>query len=175
MPSTPRYRIILADDHTMVAEGLARLIESEFELVAKVEDGHQAVEACREFHPDAILMDISMPRMGGIEAARLILAENPKVKVIFITMHANPTYVREALRLGASGYILKRSAVSEISVAVAAAMKGKTYVTPLVPGPAQVARGELENDLLTIREREVLQLVAEGRTAKEIARLLNIS
>ncbi len=176
-----RFRIVLADDHTLVSEGLGHLLEPHFDLLARVDNGLQAVEAARSLRPDAVLLDISMPVMNGIEAARTILAENPKIKLIFLTMHANLTYVREALRLGASGYLLKRSAAAEIVTAVRTAMTGKTYVTPLISdweGQAGVYGTEPHESLrnsLTFRQHQVLQLVAEGRSARDIATHLNIS
>ena len=174
-----RYRILLADDHTIVAEGLARLLETDFDLVARVENGQKAVQATRRLRPDVVLLDISMPGLNGIEAARAILQENAGAKVVFITMHADPMYVREAFRAGACGYILKRSAASEISVAIRTVMEGGRYLTPLLPDMNELmedaAVGPDSAAALTTRQREVLQLVAGGRSAKEIATALTIS
>lgn len=177
--TAPRYRIVLADDHTIVAEGLSRLLQLDFDLVAQVENGQKAVQAARQFRPDVVLLDISMPVLNGIEAARLILEDDPDIKLVFITMHADAMYVREAFRAGACGYLLKRSAASEIALAIQTVMQGGFYLTPLLSEmsallhPAEDSAGTSSD--LTPRQREVLCLVASGRSAKEIATELNIS
>ncbi len=171
MRRAPQIRVLLADDHTLVAEGLARLIESDFDLVAKVDNGWEAVTAAAKCQPDVALLDISMPVLNGIEAARRILEKSPNTKIIFITMHADLTYAREALRAGASGYILKSSATTEIAAAIRNALEGKQYITPLL----HLEGHSLEKESLTPRQSEVLELVAEGRSAKDIAHRLGIS
>ncbi len=175
--STKRIRVVLADDHTLVAEGLARLIETEFELVGKATDGRTAVQQVRALHPDVVLLDISMPLLNGIEAARQILSESPHTRLIFLTMHTDLAYVAEALHAGASGYLLKKSAVSELSDAIRAVMAGKKYVTPEIASRLGQQGGTLRapSPELTGRQREVMQLIAEGRSAKEIASQLTIS
>jgi DNA-binding NarL/FixJ family response regulator len=176
-----RPRLLLADDHTLVLEGFRKLLESEFDLVGAVEDGRALVAAAQKLRPDVILLDISMPLLNGIEAARQLKKLVPDTKLVFLTMHADPAYVTEAFRVGASGYLLKRSASSELVNAVHEVLKGRCYVTPLATkdmldtflGRAPDL-GRLSSEL-TPRQREVLQLVAEGHSAKEIATILNLS
>lgn len=174
-------RILIADDHLIVAEGLRSLLEPEFELVGIVEDGRALITATEKLQPDVIIADISMPLLNGIEAVRQIKKTNRNVKVIFLTMHPDVTYAVSALEAGALGYVLKHSAPSELSAAVRNALKGKTYITPLLEGEIMLSpsRGvqerREESSHLTKRQREVLQLLAEGHLAKEIASILNIS
>src|SRR5579884_2200619 len=125
-------RLLLADDHTMVLEGFRRLLEQDFELVGAVEDGQALVKVAPQVQPDLILLDISMPHLNGIEAARQIRKLLPSVKLIFLTMHTDPTYVTEAFKAGASGYLLKRSATSELRCAIQEVLEGRCYVTPLI-------------------------------------------
>lgn len=174
-------RLLMADDHRLVLEGLKSLLESEFELVGVVEDGRALLEASARTRPDVILLDMAMPLLNGLEAARLLRERHPDIKLIFVTMQADRTYVREAFRAGASGYVLKRSAVSELVTAIHEVLQGRYYVTPLVastlPGPPLDLRdnpGERFGGL-TGRQREVLQLLAEGKTVKEMATLLGVS
>jgi DNA-binding NarL/FixJ family response regulator len=171
-------KLLVADDHKLVLEGLTRLLEERYELLGTVEDGRAAVKAADELKPDIILMDVSMPILNGIEAARQIRAKTPTAKIIFVTMQANPDYVREAFRAGASGYVLKNSAASELSMAIDEVANNRYYVTPLVPNVTAGAVSEAPPSFsrtLTTRQREVLQLVAEGHTGKEIATMLDIS
>jgi len=174
-------RLLIADDHTLVLEGLRKILEAECELVGTVEDGRALMEAARQLNPDLILLDISMPLLNGIEAARQIRKSNPDAKLIFVTMHGDPDYVREAMRTGASGYVLKRSAASELVTAIREVLKGKTYVTPLVTKGVAGSLTEVSPHAsrtfggLTTRQREVLQLVSEGRSGKEIAAVLHVS
>ena len=176
-----RSRILLADDHLLVMEGLRKLLEAEHDLVGTVEDGVALVDMAKELEPDIILLDISMPMLNGIEAARKIKKLLPECKLIFVTMHGDSTYVIEAFRAGASGYLLKRSAASELSQAIRAVRNGQQYLSPLVTKDVLNPLLETSQDIparlgtLTARQREVLQLVAEGRSAKEIANILKIS
>ncbi len=176
-----RPRLLLADDHTLVLEGLRKLLEPVFELVETVEDGRALLRAAQKLRPDVILLDISMPLLNGIDAARQLRKTLPDCKLIFLTMHADPAYVTEAFRAGAAGYLLKRSAASELVNAIHEVMRGRYYVTPLVAKEmltsvlSPPAEGCQPPAGLSTRQREVLQLVAEGHTAKEIAGLLNVS
>jgi len=173
-------RILLADDHPMVLEGVAKLVEEFGEVVGKVEDGRALLEAASHLTPDVVVMDISMPGLNGLEAARHLQKLLPQCKIIFLTMHADPSYIAAAFEAGASGYLLKRSAGSELKQAVKSVLAGSQYVTPLVqswnaPLRDSLGRGAPSFKQLTPRQREVLQLIAEGHSTKEIAILLNIS
>jgi DNA-binding NarL/FixJ family response regulator len=181
-----RTRVLLADDHTLVVEGLKKLLANEFDLVGAVEDGRALLAAAAKLMPDVVLMDISMPLLNGVEAARQLKKKLPDIKIVFLTMHSDKTYVAEAFRAGASAYLLKRSAGSELVFAIQEAAKGRFYVTPLVardvvqsfldqPRRTRHAPRRGSCGDLTARQREVLQLVAEGRANKEIAEILNIS
>ena len=176
-----RPRILLGDDHTLVLDGFRKLLEDQCEIVGVAEDGRTLVRMAQELEPDIITLDISMPELNGVDAARKLKKTLPRTKLIFVTMHADPAYVNEAFKAGASGYLLKRSAGSELRQAVQSVMEGQCYVTPLVAkGLVQsVITGgklpDLKDRSLTGRQREVLQLVAEGKTVKEIASALNLS
>ena len=176
-----RTRLLLADDHTLVLEGIRKLLENEFELVGTVEDGRALLRAAEQLRPDVILLDISMPLLNGIEACRQLVKLMPRTRVIFLTMHTDVVYVEEALRAGGAGYLLKRSAASELISAINAVMRGKRYVTPLIDwkeSTTSVRRKDANKTAsrrLSPRQREVLQLVAEGRANKEIAALLHVS
>jgi len=176
-----RPRLLLADDHTLLLEGIRLMLEPEFELAGTVEDGRALLAAAQKLKPDVILLDISMPILNGIDAARRLRKLLPSAKLIFLTMHADPDYVTEAFRAGARGYLLKRAAASELVTAIREVLKGHHYVSPLVTRNAlellmeSSKPGPKFSDRLTPRQREVLQLVAEGRSRKEIAALLNIS
>lgn len=176
-----KTRLLMADDHTLVLEGLQRILESEVELVGTAENGRDLVRTNEQLKPDVVLVDISMPQLNGIDATRQLLKATPNTKVIFVTMHADADYVAEAFRVGAAGYLLKRSAASELVAAIHEVMKGRYYVTPLVTREAlsPLFGGRTEpsklSSTLTPRQREVLQLVAEGRSVKEIAAILKVS
>jgi len=176
-----KRRLLLADDHTLLLEGIRLLLEPEYELVGSVEDGLALLAAAKTLKPDVILLDISMPLLNGIDAARRLRKIVPSARLIFVTMHADADFVLEAFRVGAMGYVLKRAAASELLTAIREVLKGNHYVSPLVTRNAlellvsiPKLRGKF-SDRLTPRQREVLQLVAEGRTRKEIAAILNIS
>ena len=178
-----RTSILMADDHSLVLEGFRRLLETNFDVVGVAENGRALVAAAKKLVPDLILLDISMPLLNGIDAARQLKSILPKVKIIFLTMHADPTYASEAFRAGGDAYVLKRSAVSELELAIREVMKGRSYVTPLVTKgildpsdePNQNPISKLMFHGLTSRQREVLQLVAEGHSTKAIADLLSVS
>jgi DNA-binding NarL/FixJ family response regulator len=174
-------RVLLADDHKIVLEGLKSLLGGEFEVVGSVEDGRALVDQATTLHPDVIVADISMPQLNGIEAARQIKKTDKNVKIVFLTMHPDATYAMNAFEAGASGFVLKHSAPSELITAIHEAMKGRTYVTPLIAGDlirTYQEGGSPEKDLfkkISPRQREILQLLAEGKSGKEIASILNIS
>jgi DNA-binding NarL/FixJ family response regulator len=182
LTSSPRPRVLLADDHLLVAEALRSLLTPEFDLVGVVEDGRQLVEATVRLRPDVIVADITMPHLNGIDALLMLRNSGNQVPVVFLTMRRDPTFARRALDAGASGYVLKHSAPDELTAALRAALKGGTYLTPLLAGEvldAMRRQGPEEyEDLvasLTLRQREVLQLLAEGHSTKRIATSLSIS
>ena len=177
-----RARVLLADDHRMVAEGLKSLLGAEFELVGVVEDGRALIEAAKKQRPDVIVADIAMPHLNGLDALEQLKRDNPRVKVVILTMHREVSYARRALELGAAGFVLKHSAPAELLSAIHAALEGTTYITPAVAGEVihafqrdKDASGTPTAAELTPRQREILQLLAEGRSAKEIASALGIS
>lgn len=173
-----RARVLLADDHAIVAQGLASLLQDEFNMVGTVGDGGALIDAARELRPDVIVTDMAMPGLSGLDALRRLRAEGVETKVIFLTMHADAQLAGEALRAGASGYVLKHSAGEELIRAIREVLQGRVYLTPRIAGdvvtalsgPASPSEGKL-----TPRQREVLRLVAEGRTMKEIAAALHLS
>ena len=174
-------RVVLADDHIIVAEGLRRLLEPEFELVGVVEDGRALLSAVRELKPDVVISDITMPELNGVEALEELKQVNPDVRVVFLTMHHNVAYARKALEAGALGYVLKHSAPEELILAVRAAAAGRTFITPDIAGEVlQSMRdgGDTSTDPvqnLTLRQREILRLLVDGLSAKAISSRLNIS
>ena len=173
-------RILLGDDHKIVLEGLRNLLEPEFELVGTVEDGRALLAQAARLHPDVIVADISMPGLNGIEAVRKIKKTDESVKVVFLTMHPDPTYAAGAFDAGASGFVLKHSASSELITAIKEAIQGRTYITPLIAGDLirTYQKGVPDAPLaaeLSSRQKEILQLLAEGKSAKEIGSILNIS
>ena len=176
-----RPRVLLADDHRLVAEGLQSLLAPHFDVVGIVPNGRELVSAAKALDPDVIVLDVSMPALNGIEAARQLGAADCRAKLIFLTVHREVAYAARALEAGASGYVLKCSAVSELITAIQEALRGGTYVTPQIAGDllasfrVEVSQGSESSGELTPRQREVLQLVAEGRSAKEIATILGIS
>jgi DNA-binding NarL/FixJ family response regulator len=174
-------RVLLADDHTLVLDGFRKLLEDHCEIVGAVDNGRALLEAAERYQPDFITLDISMPQLNGIDAARRLRKISPHTKLIFVTMHADQAYISEAFKSGASGYLLKRSAGSELVQAIQAVMNGNYYVTSLIAKDlvnSALVGGRtplVQRNTLTVRQREVLQLVAEGRTIKEIATVLSIS
>jgi len=176
-----RISVLLADDHRIVAEGLKRLLEPEFDLVGVVEDGRALLAAARDLKPDVIVSDITMPELNGVEALEELKKDNPDVRMVFLTMHHNVAYARRALDAGAKGFVLKHSASEELILAVQAAAAGRTFVTPDIAGEvleAMRAGDEVDFDpvrKLTLRQREILRLVVDGHSAKAIAARLDIS
>ena len=176
-----RPRLLVADDHTLLLEGFRLMLEPEFELVGSVGNGQALLTEAPRLRPDIILLDISMPLLNGIDAAGQLTRLLPSAKVIFVTQHAGAEFVAEAFRAGAAGYLLKQAAASELLTAIREVLKGRHYISPLVAREAvdallAVSKSESKPaERLTPRQREVLQLVAEGRSRKEIASILNIT
>ncbi|HLK48268.1 MAG TPA: response regulator transcription factor [Bryobacteraceae bacterium] len=174
-------RLLVADDHALVVEGLRRILPPAVTIVGEMADGRALVSAVGILRPDIVVVDISMPLLNGIEAARQIRKLDSKVKIIFLSMHPDVSYAVAALRAGGSAYVLKSSAATEILTAIREVMDGKTYLTPSIDKAVTRARAKetsgRRNGLfkLTARQREVLQLIGEGRTTKEIAELLHVS
>jgi DNA-binding NarL/FixJ family response regulator len=174
-------RILLADDHALVLEGFRRILEGQYDLVGTVEDGRALLDAAKALSPDLVILDVSMPLLNGIDAAAQLKKLQPKIKIIFVTMHADRDYVRSAFEAGASAYLLKRSAVDELEQAIRAVISGHSYITPLITQDvvdvflAKESESQPRGTGLTFRQREVLQLLAEGRTVKDIATLLKVS
>ncbi len=174
-----RPRVLIAEDHELLAEAFQKLLEAEVEVVGKELDGRALLAEAPRLKPDIVVLDISMPRLNGLEAGEQLKKIMPNVKLIFLTMHEDPDLAVEAFRLGASGYLLKGSAASELFQAVQEVSRGRTYVTPLI------AEGMIESfardperrkvSKLTPRQREILQLLAEGNSMKEVAAILNIT
>jgi len=181
MSAPQRPRVLLADDHLLVAEALMSLLAPEVDLVGVVEDGRALVEAAATLRPDVVVADISMPHLNGIDALVQLRQRGDRVPVVFLTMHRDASFARRALDAGASGFVLKHSAPAELASAIRAALQGKTYLTPQLAGEVleamkqgpQQPSGSL--GALTPRQREVLQLAAEGQSAKQIASTLAIS
>jgi DNA-binding NarL/FixJ family response regulator len=178
-------RILLADDHTVVRDGLRALLEKhpDIAVVAEAADGRDSVRLAEEHQPDVVIMDIAMPNMNGIEATRRIVAANPKTSVVILSMHQDESYVLRSLKAGAKGYLLKDSLRSDVLDAIRSVAQGRSFLTRKVSRMLQedyireLERRGLDDsyDLLTDREREILQLIAEGHTNKEVAGILNVS
>jgi DNA-binding NarL/FixJ family response regulator len=174
----PSATVLLADDHAVVAEGLASLLGSEFTLVGTVTDGAQLLEVARRLRPDVIVTDVAMPGMSGLEALRRLKAEAIAAKVIFLTMHAEAQLAAEALRAGASGFVVKHAAGVELIAAIQTVLRGGTYLTPDLSQDVLTTLAEggpSAGAILTPRQREVIRLIADGRTMKEIAAALGLS
>jgi len=172
-------RILLADDHAIVRQGLKALLEREgFAVVGEADDGQAAVRLARERCPDVAVLDFSMPLLNGLDAALEILRACPRAKVILLTMHTDDHYVLSALQAGVKGYVVKTQASSDLVAAIREVLRGMMYLSPGISETvvqAYLSKSELPRDPLTSREREVLQLVAEGKSTKEVAGLLGIS
>jgi len=174
-----RLRIVVGDDHALVLKGIKALLESEFEVVGTASDGRALVETVLHLKPDLVVLDVSMPEMNGIEAARLIHEALPSVRLVFLSMHTNPLYLRRAFESGGEGYVLKAGASEELLTAIRRVLGGEVYLSP---GFGHDMQEKLEFGIprkqdgeLTSRQREILLLIAEGRFSKEIAHILNIS
>ena len=174
-----RPRILLADDHTLVLEAFEKLLERDYEVVGTVKDGHALLSAAPKLKPDVIVLDISMPLLNGLDAGQQLKKKMPEVKLIFLTVNEDSDLAAEAFRVGASGYLLKKSAASELRKAIQEALRGRCYATPLVTQGMVSSflrrpKGRRASRRLTPRQREVLQLLAEGHSMKEIAAILHV-
>ena len=171
-----RPRILMADDHAMLLDAFKALLEPEFDVVGSVTDGRMLLEAFSRLHPEVVVLDIAMPLLNGLDAGRQLRAQRKSVKLIYLTMNSDPDLAGEALRMGASGYVLKSSAFHELKQAIRETLRGRSYITPLITRDVvgslieQTSRREL-----TMRQREVLQLLAEGRSMKEVGAILDIT
>ncbi len=175
-----RIRIVLADDHAVVRQGFKMILDAQpdMEIVGEAANGREAIELAEQLRPEIIVMDVAMPELNGIEATRRLAASTPHTRVLALSMHKDSVYVREILRAGARGYLLKDSVAADLVSAVRAVASGEGYLSPAVSNSVlDDYRRHVTNpvDLLTSREREVLQMLAEGRTNKEIATILNLS
>jgi DNA-binding NarL/FixJ family response regulator len=172
-------RVLLADDHALVLGAFEKLLAGECEVVGQVSDGRELVAEAERLRPDVIVLDIQMPLLNGLEAGRQIKQSQRDVKLVFLTMNEDSDLAAEAFRAGASGYLLKRSAASELTAAIREVMRGRSYVTPLMTqglvGSLLNAEEGAPSQELTPRQREVLQLLAEGRSMKEVASVLNLT
>ncbi len=172
-------KVLLADDHSLLLTAFEKLLSGECDVVGQVTDGRALIAAAEDLNPDVIVLDISMPLLNGLEAARQIRHRFPDIKLIFLTMNEEADVAAEAFRVGASGYLLKRSAGSELSTAIREVMQGRSYITPLVAHGLVDALLRVNHQQpepqLTSRQREVLQLLAEGRSMKEVAGVLNVA
>ena len=165
-------RLLMADDHRIVLEGLRGVLESEFEVLPPVTNGRELVDEALRTQPDVVIADISMPMLNGIDAVRQLREKGSKVKVVFLTMHADQTYATRAMQAGGSAYVLKHSASDDLVTAIRAVLAGKTWMSPAMQSTHRPASEVLD---VTPRQREVLQLLAEGKSAKEIGAILDIS
>jgi DNA-binding NarL/FixJ family response regulator len=171
-----RPRVLLADDHVLLLEAFEKLLEPQCDVVGKVSNGRELLAVAPELEPDVVVLDISMPHLNGLDAGRHLKKSLPDVKLIYLTVHEDPELAAECMRLGASGYILKGSAASELFEAIRRAVSGDTYVTPLPSRPtAPAPPPEPSASKLTRRQQEVLKLLAEGHSMKEAAVLLNVT
>jgi DNA-binding NarL/FixJ family response regulator len=172
-----RPRILMADDHAMLLDAFRTLLQSEFDVVGAVTDGRRLLEEFSRLHPDVVLLDIGMPLLNGLDAGRQLKAQMKSVKLIYMTMNPDPDLAGEALRLGASGYVLKSSAFQELKQAIHEVLQGRSYITPLITREvvgSLIGRQNSRHEL-TMRQREVLQLLAEGRSMKEVGAILDLT
>ncbi len=178
-----KIRIVLADDHQLVRAGFRSLLRKipSVQVVAEAKDGHEALELVKKHRPDLVLIDVAMPRLNGLEAVARFRAKFPETKAVMLSMHGHEEYVCQALRVGAAGYLIKDAAVDDLKRAIGAVMKGGTYFSPQIPKRVmdnclqRIGENDESLEKLTSRQREVMQLIAEGKNTKEIASLLNLS
>ena len=181
-----KIKVVIVDDHTIVRKGLVSLLydEEDIDVIGEAEDGHEAIKTVEKLNPDVVIMDIGMPSMNGLEAVRLLKKERPAIRILILTMHANEEYIIEALKSGACGYLIKKSAPRELTSAIRIADSGEMYLSPtiatkvinrFITETAINHDGHKKDDVLTSREREVIQMIAEGKSNKEIADKLSIS
>ena len=172
-----RPRILMADDHVMLLDAFKALLEPEFEVVGTATDGRALLEEFSRLHPDVVLLDVAMPLLNGLDAGRQLKAQRRSVKLIYLTMNPDPDLAGEALRLGASGYVLKSSAAQELKQAIHEALRGRSYITPLITRDVvgSLIEHRTPRHELTSRQREVLQLLAEGKSMKEVGSILELT
>ena len=172
-----RPRILMADDHLILLEAFKALLEPAFDIVGIVTDGRTLLEEFTRLNPDVVLLDVAMPLLNGLDAGRQLKAQRRSVKLIYLTMNPDPDLASEALRLGASGYVLKSSAVQELKQAIEEALRGRSYITPLITRDVvgSLIQQRSSRPELTVRQREVLQLLAEGKSMKEVGAILDLT
>ncbi len=181
-----KIKVLLAEDHTIVRKGLRALLDKEIgiEVIGEAEDGREAIRKAEELQPDVVVMDIAMPGLNGLEATRRIKKSFPEMKILMLTMHVNEEYVLQTLRYGASGYLVKKAAPSDLISAIQAIYRGESFLSPSISRTVideyllqaeKMAEGEESCEKLTDRERDVLQLIAEGHTTRKISELLGVS
>jgi DNA-binding NarL/FixJ family response regulator len=172
-----RPRILMADDHLMLLEAFKALLHPDFEIVGTVTDGRMLLDEFTRLNPEVVLLDIGMPLLNGLDAGRQLKAQRRSVKLIYLTMNPDPEIAGEALRLGASGYVLKSSAAQELKQAIEEALRGRSYITPLITREVvgSLMQPRAAKPELTARQREVLQLLAEGKSMKEVAAILDLA
>ena len=176
-----RPRILVADDHTLVADLCKKLLETEYDVVGTVNNGRAMVAAAAELKPDVIVVDIAMPILNGLDAGEQVKAIAPSIKLVYLTVNPDPEVAAEAFRRGATGYLLKTCAGSELLVAVREVLRGKSYISPALPGDIVTYLRRQDKKMLnhearlTSRQREVLQLLAEGKAMKEVGGVLNMT
>jgi DNA-binding NarL/FixJ family response regulator len=180
MNGSPRPRIIIADDHVLIAEACRQLLETEFDVVGIVNNGQALIDSACRLNPDVVLVDIGMPLLNGLDASEQLKLIKKSIKIVFLTMNADPAMAAEGFRRGASGYLPKTAAAAELPVAIRTVLQGKRYVSPLIAANSFDLKTEYEGTTgapgqLTARQRQVVQLLAEGRSMKEVAEVLNVA
>jgi DNA-binding NarL/FixJ family response regulator len=176
-----KTRILLGDDHAFILDGIRAVLQVQYEVVGQTQDGRALVEAAERLKPDVVILDISMPLLNGFEAAQQIKKKRPQVKLIFLSQHLNPAYLRQALKLGASGYVLKSGATAELKQAIGEVLRGRIYITPAFGQKvidnlwSRSGTVNHEAEELTDRQREILKLIIDGKGNKQIAGLLHVS